>query len=323
MYFLIYNECMNNKELQSSKPLKSWISLTGYRILLILKSLIESGRTLDELIDIVRNDKITGKSFSRDTIRVAINTLKAAGCEISRPSKSNNYKYELIKHPFGLNLADDELSILIRLRERFTETMNWNDIFVVNNLYKKIVTLTCDENKIKTTIDSQPLGQLNRKMLKEITNPDIIGKLLKIQYKSPKFGMEDINIIPRAVKIENSKLYLWCYNLKYNKNSLLPVDRITEIKSRCTVTNQYPQTTVYDVIYELTNIDLQNFNLKDNEEIITRDEDKMIIKANVDNEFLFIQRLLLLGSNFKIISPDFFREKLIDKIKLIQKGYEQ
>ena len=43
----------------------------------------------------------------------------------------------------------------------------------------------------------------------------------------------------------------------------------------------------------------------------------------MENEFCFIQRILLLGSDFKINSPEFFREKLINKLKLIQKGYKQ
>ena len=58
------------------------------------------------------------------------------------------------------------------------------------------------------------------------------------------------------------------------------------------------------------------------EKIIKDNKTSMLVEAKVQNEFLFVQRLLLLGMNFKIISPDFFREKLISKIKLIQKGYK-
>ena len=314
---------MNYQELQQYKPLKNRVSLTGYRTLLILKSLIESGRTMEELVEIVRDDKISGKSFSKDTIRIAINTLKAAGCKISRPSKSNNFKYVLLEHPFCLNLTENEMNILIRLRERFTETMNWNDIFVVNELYKKIISLTCNKECIKRNEDSQPLGNAKRTLLEEITNPDLIGKMLNITYKSPIFGKEDINIILKDVKTENSKIYLWCFNLKYNKNSSLPISNIEKINTVSTVQYNYPKNAVYDVIYELRKTDFDDFKPKEYEEVITWNENTQIIKAHVDNEFLFIQRLLLFGANFKIITPDFFREKLIDKIKLIQKGYEQ
>ena len=44
--------------------------------------------------------------------------------------------------------------------------------------------------------------------------------------------------------------------------------------------------------------------------------------AKIEDEFMFIQRILQFGTDFNIISPDFFKEILINKIKLIQKGYK-
>jgi len=314
---------MNNQELKSEKPLKTWISLTGYRILLILNSLIESGRTLEELINILKTDKITGKSCSKDTVRMVISTLKYAGCKISRPAKSNGYKYELLEHPFCFKLTQDEWNILIHLRERFTETLNCDDIFTVNDLYNKIMSLTCNDEYITKTKESQPLGQVDKQVLQDILNPSLIGKKLNITYNSPEFGFESINVVPEKITIENSKIYMWCFNLKYRKNSLLSVDRIKKINSVDIFQDEVVKTDVYEVIYELYDSKSKGFELKENEEIIDNYDDITLIKAKVDNEFLFIQRLLLFGNDFKIISPDFFREKLINKIKLIQKGYEQ
>ena len=88
------------------------------------------------------------------------------------------------------------------------------------------------------------------------------------------------------------------------------------------IAEKYDFNNSYDVFYKVTNIPLRDFELKDYEEITESNENSFVVKANVTNEFWFIQRILQLGTNFKIISPDFFRQKLINKIKLIQKRYE-
>ena len=118
-------------------------------------------------------------------------------------------------------------------------------------------------------------------------------------------------------------MYLWCYSFKYNKNSLLSIERIKEIISYGISDHNYQTKVLYDVIYSITGEAYNTFEEKEFEEVITKSENEIKVLAHVENEFYFIQRLLLFGSDFKIISPDFFREKLINKIKLIQKGYQQ
>ena len=78
----------------------------------------------------------------------------------------------------------------------------------------------------------------------------------------------------------------------------------------------------YDVTYEISGVSMLIFEKESNEEVLEENENSIKVKAKVENEFFFIQRLLLFGADFRIISPDFFREKLISKIKLIQKGYK-
>ncbi len=302
------------------KTKKFWISITGYRTLLILKSLMVKSYTIDELVDIIKNDSITNKSVSKDTVRIAINTLKSAGCEILRPNKANNYKYQLIRHPFSLNLNNKELQVFARLRDKIAENIEYNDIFVLNDLYDKLISLTLNESQVDYINDTQPLKNIDKKVLDEISNPKIIGKRVQIKYLSPDCGEENIDVIPQKVTYESGKMYLRCYIFKYEKNSLLHVERILKINS-IDMFNIYDKNTSYEVVYELSGNSANIFKIQKNEKIISKKDNSIKIEAIVDNEFLFIQRLLLFGSDFKIVSLDSFREKLIDKIKLIQKGY--
>ena len=54
---------------------KVWISLTGYRILIVLTALMQKSCTINELVKIVENNKLINKVTSKDTIRIDLNTL--------------------------------------------------------------------------------------------------------------------------------------------------------------------------------------------------------------------------------------------------------
>lgn len=301
---------------------KTWISITGFRTLLLLISLIEKPRDIDELVDIVKSHSITQKSISKDTVRLTINTLKAIGCEIERPKKSNGYKYELKKHPFILNLSKDDVDSLLLIRERISNELSWEKVLNLNTVYEKIFILTENPEHIRLEKDTRPLSGVDINILQELASSKLDGRKVTLSYNSPKFGIEDISIVPQKLTYENSRLYLWCYSYKYKKTSILDVERIKRIKN-VSLSKTSINTDSYDVEYEVFGSSAKTFCAEENEKILKKTQTSIRICAEVTNEFCFIQRLLLFGNEFKIISPYFFREKLINKIKLIQKGYRK
>ncbi len=298
-----------------------WISTTGYRIFLELKSLLIKPRTVEELIEIIKNDIYLKKEVSKDTIRFDILTLKSAGCVFSKPSKSNNHKLQILYHPFKLNISEEELNLLIELREDLASELSLNEVFIINDLYDKIVSLTFDNEQIQKISNSKLLSDINLDILKEISNSNIMGKKVQIAYKSPKYGEENTDIIPLKILYDNKKVYLCAYNYKYNSNSFFEVSKILKVNS-VSLNQMEDISPFFQVIYELTGESFNTFEPKSNEKIIQRTDDKITVEAEVSNEFMFIQRLLLFGRDFKIIMPDSFREKLINKIKQIQKRYK-
>ena len=166
-----------------------------------------------------------------------------------------------------------------------------------------------------------PLYDVNEDILAQLSSPKLFGKKVQIKYYSPKNGEEVIDIVVGKISYDEGKLYLHCFNHKYNSNSLLNIERIKEIQT-IYLSQTVQENYLYEVVYELFGESKSNFEKKDFETLLEADENKLIVKAFVNNEFCFVQRLLLFGADFKIISPDSFREKLINKIKLIQKGYE-
>lgn len=306
----------------SENDKKIWISITGYRTLLILISLLKEGKTIDELVQILKNDNITSKSVSKDTVRLTINTLKSAGCAILRPSKSNGYKYELIEHPYSLNISKFDFDSLILIRDRISNELSWKKVLDLNNLFSKIIALTSNNSYIEICENEKLLNNVNLKILSELSKPNLKGKKIKVKYLSPKNGEEDIDIIIQKIIYEHKKLYLSGYIFKYNKVSLLNIERIKKILA-IDISERININDYYEVEYELFGNSYNQYEPASYEEIIKKNKNSIIIRAKVLNEFCFIQRLFLFGSDFKIISPSFFKEKLIDKILQIQKGYQE
>ncbi len=311
------------KQIDCLKKKKNiWISLTGYRSLVVLKALIEKNRTIAELTEILKNNKITSKSVSKDTVRLTVNTLKSAGCNISRPSKSNNYTYQLLSHPFKLKISEEELRALIKLREKLSEESDQNEILIYNDICEKIISLTDDKTALALIKETEPLANADKKLLKTFSNPSLKNKRIKIVYNSAEKGDEEIDIIFKDITFENGKLYLDCYLFKYNSHGVLNFERIKEIKT-IGLADEIKTVQTYNVEYSITGNSVINYEKEKYETILEQNNDKIVVRAEVVNEFLFIQRLLLFGSDFKIISPDFFREKLINKIRKIQKEYQK
>ena len=312
---------MESKKRVQQESKKTWISLTGYRTLYVLKLLLEKSRTIDELVELLRANPYTNKSLSKDTVRITINTLRAAGCEISGLNKESNYKYILYSHPFVLNFTSEELDALVKLRKNASDNLSWKKILVVNELFDKIFALTKNEKQIDLIDSAKIFADISKDVLDELVNPNVLNKRMTIKYLSPKNGEEIFDIIVGNISFSDGKLYLSCFNYKYNSKSLLNIERIKEVVS-ISMLEETQQQYLYEVEYELFGDSFSLYEQAEYETIIESKDNSLIIKALVDNEFTFIQRLLLFGADFRIISPDSFREKLVNKIKLIQRGYE-
>lgn len=306
---------VNNNQIADNS--KSWISLTGYRALLLLRNLIISPKSKEEIVALFSSDPITSKSVSIDTLRLTLNTLKMAGCTIERPSKKNNFRYTLINHPFKLNLSSEDIDVLISSCEKSAEFNSREKILILNNFYKKIFNISIDENLKIQAKESLALNFVKKDILLTLSKPNIKRKKINILYKSRENGFETLEIIPLEIVYENKKLYLKCFICKYNNTGILNIEKILKINS-IEMHKTYDFKDTFDVVFEVFD---KEFKLKNNEIEIEQTLNSKIIKAEVKNEFLFIQRILELGDNAKIISPVDFKKKLIRQISNIRELY--
>lgn len=300
------------------------MSLTGYRTLVILRALMESPKTNDEINDYLYNDQYIKEKFSSDTLRIYINSLRSIGCEITSANKSNNKKYVLVSHPFDYDIPKAQIKALSKVYKNCYDKIEVDELISVENFFKKL------SNSVKNENTKDLLNNIS--MLKGV-NKDILNDLLvycknknqiTILYNSPQSGKKEIEIIAdklsfRANKL-SERLYLWGNNLTHKEYSYFAVDRILKICS-IKISKSKEDFSPTKVIYELYNHN-DDYIPSSNEKVIKKTENKLTIEVTSKNEFNLMQKFLYMADDCKIIEPEIFREKLLEKLKTMEKSYE-
>ena len=134
---------LNSFKLEDIKPLL--INLTGVRLLVIFSLLVESPKTAEEINDYFVKNNYPKDLFSSDTLRNDMNALRLAGCMISRADKHNDYKYNLISHPFELNIDMDFAKNLAKIYNRTYKDLKLRDLVLIENLFNELAKYTDNE----------------------------------------------------------------------------------------------------------------------------------------------------------------------------------
>lgn len=299
----------------------SKISLTAYRAIKLLKMLLNSPCSSEEIIEEFAKDSITERSATKDSLRITINSLKAVGCLIKRPSSKTKYCYVLEEHPFKINFSKKDLKILNKIRDYVLEQKDWKTVIKLNNFYDKISEII-EDGELKDILKyKKPFAKIRPDVLSVIENEDIINKEIIINYASTSKKINSINIIPDKIFCDAGKLYLWAWYFKRNSYSYFNVEKILSIpdikKTDYKITKEK-----YIAIYELKGESLKEFLCEPEEKILRKENDKIVVSYNVVNEFKFFQRLLAFGRDFTLLAPVSAKEELSKELSLILERYK-
>ena len=292
-----------------------YICLTAYKALLLLKYLIVQPLNKQEIFEIFENDEFIAQPLSSESLRVMINSLKELGCKISRPNPKNNYKYELLENPFSLSLSKDEINLIRRFRKKLVGKKDWHDILNTNSLIDKIA-LAVDNKEIKEFLENQKLlPEIDKTLISDIQKCCENKSTVLFEYLSGR-KISNFEMITSFLKYERDRLYVWGYSKKYKDFSYLRMDKIKSFKIL-----DKPSEKIYNnfsVRYEVFNI---NYNLQDNENLVERKTNSLVIDYNIENKFHAIQKFLEMGCECKIISPESFRQEFLLTLKSLKEVY--
>lgn len=309
---------------------KTAISKTGYRALYLLRLLILSPRTRDEILSAFANDPVIAKEkkLSKDTVTNTINSLKACGCNIKRPSTKNGFKYELISHPFSPSITPSQLQYLQELRKSLVSYGDWKVLDEINELYATLANFTTDEKIINALKNNRPMRNISDNILEKLKKYIKSKQAADIIYLSPRNGREHIGFLPQFLRFESNKLYLWGYSYKHENIGYLRADKILDLQPKTDLKNT--QTDAYEkfqnscltVRYRLSGYSAHMFFAGPDDRIIHKDESTVVVETAAFNEFNFLQKLLSFGGDCEVLWPQAYKDKLIQKIKEMRACYD-
>jgi len=309
---------MNRENL---KTVTSKISITAYRAIKLLEMLLISPCSSTDILNAFLEDPITRNSATKDTLRITINSLKAVGCLIKRPSVKTNYCYVLEQNPFKINFSKKQLQTLEKIRKNILEQRNWKAVLKLNKFYDKIAELL-EDGELKDILKyRKPFAKVKPEIIEAIENERILNKEIIINYASTSKRVNKINIIPDKIFCDAGKLYIWAWYFKRNSYSYFNTEKILSIENIKNTKYEIPKEK-YVAIYELSGESTKDFSCEPEEKILLKNDEKIVISYNVVSEFKFFQRLLAFGSDFKLTEPENAKAELFKKLSLITERYK-
>lgn len=292
------------------------ICLTAYKSLLLLKYLLIMPLSRDEIIDLFNEDCFISHDVSLENIRVIINSLKELGCIISKPDSKHNYKYELLKNPFSLNLTREEVLLINRFRQKFIGGKKFELGLAINSFVNKLCLMISDSNTKEGLLNHNIISEIRLELIEQLKECCKNNNVVILEYLSGK-TVSNFEMETSFLKYEKNKLYIWGYSPKYKDFSYLRVDKIKSVK----VIDKKPQNVQNKYIIRYKTFNPYYF-LDENEVLIDKNDKEMTIDYYSDSQFHAIQKFLELGTNCKILSPKSFKDNFIKTLKDIKEVYK-
>ncbi len=304
------------------------VNLTALRILVIFDMLLKAPCDISEINEKLEKEVKDCKKLSRDTICIYLNTLRVLGCVISRPTKNNDFKYNLVSHPFQLSLTEKEVETLIELRKYFSTLCEWRTTVEIDNLFNKILeNLTSSTQKLfqsakKNILCREVTSEKFLRSIKQLEKYCKQNKTLTLLYKSPESGEKNITLNAEEITMENGAFYLWGYSDELETTMYLRVDRILDIKTVSLRHNKI-ERVFFKAIYKLkTGSDYPSL-ISEKDRMLERSGDEFIIETTVSNKFRFFQKILSYGSDCTVLHPEKVREEIALNLANILKIYDE
>jgi WYL domain len=316
------------------------VNNTAYRIFKLLQWLIQSPLNLKTLNERFCADPRIGKALSNDSIWLYINTLKALGCSIRRPSPKNGFCYELISHPFGLSLSESRREMLARAKAHAQKSFTHQEMLVLDRFFKKVIrhsTVAIPQAGIDELFRQTRSADIEtcQEHIRRLEAGLPHETLFQLQYHSPVQGDEHFFFIPEMLYYEQGVMYVRGDRENNAGSSSLRVDRILALE---TIDNEALRTKIREGRSPRVEVQIRIFtpdpmawtglDLRPRHGVY----DEMLMPCDVESvresndatgvsalsyidtvlqvrDFFYLkQRLLACGYPFQVLSPAAFRD---------------
>lgn len=306
--------------LKNNKITYNLMSFTGFKALILFTLLMESPKSYDEICEYFLNHQYLHEKISLDTFRVYITSLKRAGCEVKRERINKVSKYSIISHPFELSITEEQISSIIKVYKSIVKNINIQELILLENFFEKVASYIKNANFTNAFHKASVFRDIDRKLINELLDCCDKKEQIVILYNSPNSGKKEIEIIADKLEFSNNKLYLYGTGFEYMQYGSFLVSRIlklVEIKEIKTIPLHIKEIRVG---YELKTT-ANNIQFDENEKILQKNKDKLIVEIVSSNEFLTRQKLLSYGPDCKILYPESFKNDFVTRLEQMKAGY--
>lgn len=297
------------------------MSFTGYKALLLFSLLTESPKSYNEICECFLNHPYLREKISIDTLRVYINSLKRIGCEVKRfRGEDKISRYVITAHPFELKLTQEQIQSIIKVYKSIVKNMDVKELLSMEYFFEKIGSYIKNEDFIADIRKISMLRDIDKKLLEDLIDCCDKKEQIVISYNSPNSGQKDIELIADKIEVANGKMDLLGTGFEYMQYGSFLVSRIKgikEIKIEKTIPDNLQE---FRIIYTLEG-NPDKFNPADNERIIEKHNNYVVIEMKTSNDFLAKQKLLEYGPTCKVVAPEDFRNDFIKLLKDMKAGY--
>ena len=295
------------------------ISLTGVRAIVILALLNVKPCSFEEIREFLIASNIVTRSYSIDTIRIDLNTLKYIDCDISKATKTTGNKYVLRSHPFQLKIEQEEIETLRKIYKNIYKNLSIDRLLEYDALFNKLSEANMSEELREELKGISILKSYDKTLVKEVLTDSKKHNTIKILYTSGNTKDVEYDITVEKLGFRSNKLYIYCYNHSINKRTFLNFSRMKKVISRALRSESINSN---DIIVEFNLKNYSNYILEDYEKIIKTKDNIAFIQGSYYNDFIALQRLLSFGADCIIVSPSEIKEVLIKKLKSMREQYD-
>jgi predicted DNA-binding transcriptional regulator YafY len=330
---------MVDELVESAAPRRAMNS-TAYRIFKLLQWLIDAPLSVEALNRKFCDDPQIGKPLSSDSIWLYINTLKALGCRIRRPSPRNGFQYEMLSHPFGLMLNEGQLETLAQAKAFAQQKLDHQEMRILDGLFKKMVEYSdCpDPGRAVEHLFSQSRSfdyQNRESYIFALETAIAEEQILSLRYLSPMKGKEKLVFLPMAIFYEQGVVYIRGERPENDSSSSLRLDRIlgievikdTELLVALKARRQHTTAVTLHILAKAGER-FDGLKLGENqgiyEERICYEERGGYYEVTLQaRDFFYLkQRLLACGLPFRIVTPLPFKEDVTQTLQSMLAFYQ-
>lgn len=306
--------------IKNNKITYNLMSFTAFKTLLIFSLLLEAPRSYQEIIDYFDTHDFINEKISVDTIRVYINSLRRAGCVISKTKRAEGSKFILVSHPFELTITPEQIKPISRVYKTIAKTIEVSELIMLEKFLRKIASNIKNEDFENALNKTSLLSGIEIELLEKLLECCNEKKQIILKYNSPRSGQTNLEIICEKMGFENGKLYLYGTSLDFSQSSYLLAARIIGIEQIKPGKSDKVDIEELKIKFKVR-ADYRELQLKDNEKLLEISNNNTLIEAVSSNKFVLKQRILSFGSACTVLEPEDFKQEIITTLKRMRAEY--